>query len=81
MSIEETNKLRAKLGLKPLQADGAGDDKGGSENNEIFVRTENIAEKKEAEAFREKVRSLRDKQKIKEKFGKVSTFAAALDHS
>ncbi|XP_003744357.2 U4/U6.U5 tri-snRNP-associated protein 1 [Galendromus occidentalis] len=76
MSIEETNKLRAKLGLKPLQTDdGADEKKGSGENNEIFVRTENISDKKEAEAFREKLRSLRDKQKIKEKYGKVKTLA------
>lgn len=71
MSIEETNRLRAKLGLKPLQVDDGDDKKGANENNEIFVRTENISDKKEAEAFREKLRSLRDKQKIKEKYGKV----------
>lgn len=80
MSIEETNKLRAKLGLKPLQVDDGGDDdkKGANDNNEIFVRTENISEKKEAEAFRDKLRSLRDKQRIKEKYGKVSHRDSAL---
>lgn len=71
MSIEETNRLRAKLGLKPLQMDNDGDKSKDDENKEVFVRTENISEKKEAEAFREKIRTMREKQQLKQKYEKV----------
>lgn len=73
MSIEETNRLRAKLGLKPLQVDNDADKKD-DENKEVFVKTENISEKKEAEAFREKLRTMRKKQEIKQKYEKVRCF-------
>lgn len=76
MSIEETNRLRAKLGLKPLQADS--EEKKDDENKEVFVRTENISEKKEAEAFRDKIRTLRKKQEIKRRYEKVSYITVRL---
>ncbi|OQR67454.1 hypothetical protein BIW11_13517 [Tropilaelaps mercedesae] len=74
MSIEETNRLRAKLGLKPLQVENDGEKKS-EENKEVFVKTENISEKKEAEAFRDKVRTMREKQQFKQKYEKVRTLA------
>nr|XP_042895222.1 U4/U6.U5 tri-snRNP-associated protein 1 isoform X2 [Parasteatoda tepidariorum] len=73
LSISDTNKLRAKLGLKPLEV---GNDIPGLEDGdkeiskpaaEIFVKTENISEKKKSEALREKLKVTKEKRKIESK--------------
>ncbi|XP_077537115.1 U4/U6.U5 tri-snRNP-associated protein 1 [Haemaphysalis longicornis] len=94
LSIEETNKLRAKLGLKPLQVDGGGipglgdappgdgdtEQPGGSEKRkEVFVKTENMLEKVEAQKLRDKIAANREKRKITEKYKEMKTLGDAED--
>uniref|UniRef100_L7M9S3 Uncharacterized protein n=1 Tax=Rhipicephalus pulchellus TaxID=72859 RepID=L7M9S3_RHIPC len=80
LSIEETNKLRAKLGLKPLQVDGGGipglgdvpvGDANEDERKEVFVKTENMQEKVEAQKLRDKITTNREKRKITEKYREI----------
>ena len=78
LSIEETNKLRISLGLKPLEVDtpsgaksSSADVKDGKvvpmKTEEVFVKTENISEKLEAEKIREKVRVQKEKRFLQDK--------------
>ena len=79
LSIEETNKLRISLGLKPLEVDGAPKDasesKDGSvapmKTEEVFVKTENISDKLEAERIRERVEIQKEKRLQQEKLKKI----------
>uniref|UniRef100_G3MKP6 SART-1 family protein n=1 Tax=Amblyomma maculatum TaxID=34609 RepID=G3MKP6_AMBMU len=83
LSIDETNKLRAKLGLKPLQVDGGGipglgdvppgdsNEDEGEKRKEVFVKTENMQEKVMAQKLREKITANREKRKITEKYREV----------
>ena len=75
LSIEETNKLRISLGLKPLEVDAPSSVKSSSadlkdgrvapmKTEEVFVKTENISEKLEAEKIRERVRVQKEKRFI-----------------
>ncbi|XP_055949942.1 U4/U6.U5 tri-snRNP-associated protein 1-like isoform X2 [Argiope bruennichi] len=80
LSIEETNKLRAKLGLKPLDVKSQipGDeteDQEPSKPAEVFVKTENLSEKKKAEDLREKLRVIKEKRAIEEKLRKTKGIA------
>lgn len=85
LSISQTNELRAKLGLKPLQVTesipglGAAEDEktptASTSTKEIFVKTENLAEKREAEKLREKIKTQKEKRKIIEKLSKVKGIA------
>lgn len=69
LSIEETNKLRISLGLKPLEVDGVSGGRSSSDSKvapmkteEVFVKTENISDRLEAEKMREKVQVQREKR-------------------
>ena len=78
LSIAETNKLRAKLGLKPLE-DGSekaadGDDSY-DKRPEVFVKTDNISDKIEAEKVKERVSVVREKRKYAEKLRSTKTLA------
>uniref|UniRef100_A0A1E1XSP5 Putative u4/u6.u5 snrnp associated protein n=1 Tax=Amblyomma sculptum TaxID=1581419 RepID=A0A1E1XSP5_AMBSC len=85
LSIVETNKLRAKLGLKPLQVDGGGipglgdvppgdaNEEEGEKRKEVFVKTENMQEKVQAQKLREKITANREKRKITEKYREVKS--------
>lgn len=78
MSIAETNKLRAKLGLKPLEDDSAkpadGDDSY-DKRPEVFVKTENISDKIEAEKVKDRIAVVREKRKYAEKLRSTKTLA------
>lgn len=76
-----SSKLRAKLGLKPLDVGGAstGDGPKTIEEQEVFVKTENISEKREAEKIRERLELAREKRMIKEKLRHVKGLAADSD--
>ncbi|PVD26301.1 hypothetical protein C0Q70_13972 [Pomacea canaliculata] len=68
LSIEETNKLRAKLGLKPLEVGGAKDGSSKSgENQDVHVPAINIGEKKRTEKLREKMDTTKAKREISNK--------------
>lgn len=82
LSIEETNKLRAKLGLKPLEV-GYGDantsakkDDGKKKDDlgEFYHKpAENWAEKAEREKLRTKFAEHREKRQMQSKLAKVKT--------
>lgn len=78
LSIAETNKLRAKLGLKPLEDDSAkaadGDDSY-DKRPEVFVKTDNISDKIEAEKVKERVSVVREKRKYAEKLRATKALA------
>lgn len=79
LSIEETNKLRAKLGLKPLEMDSgsskAGKSDGGSKNkvadrmvtNEVNVDVANAAEKKRTDDIKQKLEQRKEARKIEQR--------------
>lgn len=90
LSIEETNRLRAKLGLKPLEVKKASfkqeeesvkDQEEGeitypsSQDDFVHRPPENIGEKKKAAKMREKIKEHREKRKIKNKLSKVKGLA------
>eukprot|EP00058_Branchiostoma_floridae_P024547 XP_002610037.1 hypothetical protein BRAFLDRAFT_238017 [Branchiostoma floridae] len=69
LSIEETNKLRAKLGLKPLDVADAEDK---TENKEdVHAPAINLGEKKKADELREKMKAMREKREMNKKLGKI----------
>lgn len=75
LSIEETNKLREKLGLKPLKMDS--DSKDGSkevsyaDREDVHKPATNISEKKTTDKMREKMEAIREKRRIHQKLQKV----------
>ncbi|ESP02865.1 hypothetical protein LOTGIDRAFT_156816 [Lottia gigantea] len=76
LSIDETNRLRAKLGLKPLDVGDSksGGKEGGSKDNEdVHAPAVNWSEQKKTESLREKMAVMREKRLINQKLGKVKT--------
>lgn len=85
LSIEETNKIRAKLGLKPLKVESVPvlkeeeptkETKEGvliESQGETFVHkpAESLAQKLEVQKLREKIAAQREKRRIKESLSKV----------
>lgn len=75
LSIEETNKLRAKLGLKPLNVDsgasGKPEEKAYADRGDVHKPATNIHEKKNEDKMREKMEAIREKRKINKKLKKV----------
>lgn len=72
LSIEDTNKLRAKLGLKPLDVGGSGDSNTkSSENQDVHVPAINLSEKLNTEKLREKMLIMKEKRKVKDKLRTV----------
>lgn len=89
LSIEETNKLRVKLGLKPLEIDSgaaaSSEDKSKDEEKpyekrgEVFVQTTSLADQIEAEKLREKFAVQREKRLQAEKLKSVKTLADEIE--
>ncbi|CAH3113513.1 unnamed protein product, partial [Porites lobata] len=80
LSIEETNKLRIKLGLKPLEIpDSSADTEGKttSSKEDVHVPATNISDQKETENFKRKLEEMREKRRINKKLGKVKSLGAA----
>ncbi|KAL3986047.1 SART-1 family protein [Acanthocheilonema viteae] len=87
MSVEETNRLRASLGLAPLEMDDGPKEREveGSEGIEkiykedgmefVHKKAEHLGEKKRAEEMREKLLVARDKRKLYEKVLKAKPLA------
>lgn len=72
LSIAETNKLRAKLGLKPLETGGPSEDGAkSSENQDVHVPAINLSEKRRSEKLREKMATMKEKRTIQSKLGAV----------
>ena len=75
--------------MKPLELDGGKSEKPDGEvadelgakstDNEVFVKTESITEKKKQEKIRERLETFRDKRKINKKLKSVKKLAAQDD--
>lgn len=76
LSIEETNKLRAKLGLKPLNVGTDNGNSGDGENSkEEFVHkpAEDLWKKQQDEKIKEKIHLMKEKRILQNKMRKVKT--------
>lgn len=73
LSIEETNKLRIKLGLKPLQLNDGADTEGGTSKEEEFVHkpAEDLWNKKKQDEIRQKLLIAKEKRLQQKKLAKV----------
>lgn len=79
LSIEETNKLRAKLGLKPLDAPGTSEESVKKEDDDVHAPPLNLGDLKRTEELKEKVKQMKEKRRLGTKLGKVKTLATADD--
>lgn len=74
LSIEETNKLRAKLGLKPLELNENKKELGTKEEP-ILAETINPVLIQQEKEMREKLAAMKEKRILNQKLGKVKTLA------
>ncbi|XP_068177640.1 U4/U6.U5 tri-snRNP-associated protein 1 [Antennarius striatus] len=74
LSIEETNKLRAKLGLKPLELNENKKELGTKEEP-IVAETINPVLIQQQKEIREKLAAMKEKRILNQKLGKVKTLA------
>nr|XP_055036227.1 U4/U6.U5 tri-snRNP-associated protein 1 [Misgurnus anguillicaudatus] len=72
LSIEETNKLRAKLGLKPLELNESKKE-AGTKEEPLVAETINPVYMKQQAEMREKLAALKEKRLLNQKLGKVKT--------
>ncbi|XP_030761590.1 U4/U6.U5 tri-snRNP-associated protein 1 [Sitophilus oryzae] len=85
LSIEETNKLRAKLGLKPLEVSSSdsnvkSDGKKKDDLGEFYHKpAENLAEKAKREKIRTKLSEHREKRHLQTKYSKVKALGEGSD--
>ncbi|XP_051733386.1 U4/U6.U5 tri-snRNP-associated protein 1 [Ctenopharyngodon idella] len=70
LSIEETNKLRAKLGLKPLDLNESKKE-AGTKEEPLLAETINPVHIKQQAEMREKLAALKEKRLLNQKLGKV----------
>ncbi|XP_038072240.1 U4/U6.U5 tri-snRNP-associated protein 1-like isoform X2 [Patiria miniata] len=82
LSIAETNKIRAKLGLPPLKVDGnasqptaEGGDGAKKEGEDVHKPAVNLGEKRKAEEIKAKLALIKEKRKINQKLQKVKKIA------
>ena len=78
LSIEETNKLRAKLGLKPLKVDGDGSDEK-KNSTDVHQPAINMGEVKRTAAIKDKLNEMKIKRQIEERMSKVKPIACVAD--
>lgn len=74
LSIEETNKLRAKLGLKPLELNENKKELGTKEDP-MVAETINPVIIRQQKEMREKLAAMKEKRILNQKLGKVKTLA------
>ncbi|XP_026159715.1 U4/U6.U5 tri-snRNP-associated protein 1 [Mastacembelus armatus] len=74
LSIEETNKLRAKLGLKPLELN-EGKKELGTKEDPVAAEVINPVLIQQQKEIREKLAAMKEKRKLNQKLGKVKTLA------
>ncbi|XP_057216875.1 U4/U6.U5 tri-snRNP-associated protein 1 [Triplophysa rosa] len=72
LSIEETNKLRAKLGLKPLDLNESKKE-AGTKEEPLVAETINPVQIRQQAEMREKMAALKEKRLLNQKLGKVKT--------
>lgn len=83
LSIDQTNKLRAKLGLKPLEVSSSKDGSDSSRSKDDKIKDDlgefyhkpasNLAEKAKQEKLRSKLSEKKEKRSIEAKLSKVRT--------
>ncbi|XP_032939516.1 U4/U6.U5 tri-snRNP-associated protein 1 [Catharus ustulatus] len=72
LSVEETNKLRAKLGLKPLETSTAKKE-AGTKEEPVAAELINPLALRQREEIREKLAAAKEKRLLNQKLGKVKT--------
>nr|XP_028565462.1 U4/U6.U5 tri-snRNP-associated protein 1 [Podarcis muralis] len=72
LSIEETNKLRAKLGLKPLEINSVKKETG-SKEDPVAAEVINPIVLKQREEIREKLAAAKEKRLLNQKLGKIKS--------
>lgn len=75
ISIEETNRIRAELGLKPLELGSESSEASVTEKKDVHVPAENIREKKKTEDIRQKLEERKEKRKIEQRLASFKTLA------
>ncbi|XP_064600247.1 U4/U6.U5 tri-snRNP-associated protein 1-like [Liolophura sinensis] len=75
LSIEETNKIRAKLGLKPLEIPSGDTGNGATkaEDEDVHVPAINLSELRQTQKLREKMDLQKEKRRISSKLSRVKT--------
>ncbi|XP_060083688.1 U4/U6.U5 tri-snRNP-associated protein 1-like [Ylistrum balloti] len=74
LSIEETNRIRAKLGLKPLDVNSGPSQEGEKKNDEdIHKPAVSITQEKQTQKIREKMERMKEKRRLNEKLSNVKT--------
>ena len=71
LSIEDTNRLREKLGLKPLNVGSSSPNKEGEKADFVHAPAEDLWKKKKETELREKLQARKDKRNIDKKYSKV----------
>jgi U4/U6.U5 tri-snRNP-associated protein 1 len=81
LSIEETNKLRIKLGLKPLQVDDGSNNESGEKKEDEFVHkpAEDLWNKRKQDELRKKLLIAKEKRQQNKKLSKVKTLGEESD--
>ncbi|XP_077574821.1 U4/U6.U5 tri-snRNP-associated protein 1 [Stigmatopora nigra] len=74
LSVEETNKLRAKLGLKPLEMN-EGKKELGTKEEPLVAETINPSLVQKQKDMKEKLAAMKEKRLLNQKLGKVKTLA------
>ncbi|XP_068922480.1 U4/U6.U5 tri-snRNP-associated protein 1 [Petaurus breviceps papuanus] len=73
LSIEETNKLRAKLGLKPLEVNAIKKEAAGTKEEPVLADVINPMALRQREELREKLAAAKEKRLLNQKLGKIKT--------
>ncbi|XP_033733717.1 U4/U6.U5 tri-snRNP-associated protein 1-like [Pecten maximus] len=74
LSIEETNRIRAKLGLKPLEVNsGTSRDGEKKADEDVHKPAISITQEKQTEKLREKMERMKEKRRLNEKLSNVKT--------
>ncbi|BFZ07471.1 hypothetical protein BsWGS_10510 [Bradybaena similaris] len=72
LSIQETNRLRAKLGLKPLDLPTAqGDDSKTKKQDAVHAPPVNLAQQKKTEALREKMATKKSQREVESRLQRI----------
>ncbi|XP_021358089.1 U4/U6.U5 tri-snRNP-associated protein 1-like [Mizuhopecten yessoensis] len=74
LSIAETNRIRAKLGLKPLEVNsGVSKDSEKKSGEDVHKPAISITQEKQTQKLREKMERMKEKRRLGEKLSKVKT--------
>ncbi|XP_055339366.1 U4/U6.U5 tri-snRNP-associated protein 1-like [Paramacrobiotus metropolitanus] len=79
LSIEETNKLRAALGLKPLQVSGSKPAETATKKEDVHAPAGNIAHDRQAQKIKERLETVKNKHAVEKKLRHVKGLGEASD--